>query len=241
MQVGANAQSASVGKIPRARTWTVGPGALRLPCVRSPGTREPAGPGAHTGDAAAARVQVGIRLARRDDAPALAWIRTASWRAAYRDIIPARALERIAAHDAGRMSRAVTQRRPGHALWLACDPDDTALGYVWLAPQTDRRLPFLGEVIELYLHPQWQRRGIGRQLLVHAIWSAIAMGLQPVMLWALADNRAARGFYEGLGGVAVEQRPIELGGRVLQTVAYGWHALLPLPSLADVRGPLAPP
>lgn len=209
--------------------------------MRSPGSRDPSDPAAHAGDEDGTRLRVTIRAARRDDGPALAWIRTASWRAAYRDIIPARALERIARHDASRMARAVAHPRPGHALWLACDHGDTALGYVWLAPQTDRRLPFLGEVIELYLHPQWQHRGIGRQLLVHAIWSAIAMGLQPVMLWVLADNRAARAFYEGLGGIAVDQRAIELGGRVLQTVAYGWHTLLPLPSLADVRGPLASP
>jgi GNAT superfamily N-acetyltransferase len=91
-------------------------------------------------------------------------------------------------------------------------------------------LPFLGEVHELYLHPSWQRRGVGRKLLVHAIWELVTLREHPVCLWVLAQNHA-RHFYEGCGGVALGTREIDLGGRRVQKILYGWHEQLPLPSL----------
>ncbi len=155
-----------------------------------------------------------------------------SWRTAYAEIITPQALDRMARNDGERMRRAVTQQRPGHAVWVAEDAQGTVFGYAWAGPQTERGLGrgpgFLGEIYELYLHPRWQRRGFGRALLVRAIWDLIDAGLNPVMLWVLGEN-TARHFYEGAGGVAFASRHIEVGGRAMTKVAFGWHEQLPLP------------
>jgi GNAT superfamily N-acetyltransferase len=174
-----------------------------------------------------------IRRAHIGDAQRLAWIRTASWRDAYADLIGLRTLEEMNRHDGDRMLRAVQQQREGRRVWIAEDEHGTAMGYAWSGPQTDRRVvaggrSCLGEVYELYLHPQWQRRGIGSQLLVHAIWRLVDAGLNPPMLWVLGGNGARR-FYEGTGAVEFASRPIVIGGRALDEVAYGWHEQLPLP------------
>jgi GNAT superfamily N-acetyltransferase len=172
-----------------------------------------------------------IREAAADDGARLAWIRTASWRDAYRDIIPPLALERIAGRDAQRMAHAVRHRGRGHTIWLAEDRQHTAFGYAWAGPQTDRALPFLGEVFELYLHPAWQRARAGTALLTHTIWALLAARLHPVALWVLADNHPARRFYETMGAVEVARRAVDVGGRPLEKIAYGWHEQLPLPNL----------
>ena len=183
----------------------------------------------------ATAAETSIRCARLDDVPALAWVRSASWRHAYRGIIPDRVLARTAEADTPRMRRAVADRRFGQSVWVAHDPDGTVFGYAWSGAQLDRRLaPFLGEIYELYLHPAWQRRGIGRRLLVHAIWDLVGRGQNPVMLWVLAEN-TARDFYESCGAVLLGQRPIELGGRRTTKLAYGWHEALPLPDLPALR------
>lgn len=174
-----------------------------------------------------------IRRAHEGDAQRLAWIRTASWRAAYADLIGLRTLERMNSNDGERMRGAVTQQHEGRRVWIAEDEQGTALGYAWSGPQTNRRVvagnrAFLGEIYELYLHPQWQRRGIGTRLLVHAIWRLVDAGLHPPMLWVLGGNGARR-FYEALGAVEITQRSIVIGGRALDEVAYGWHEQLPLP------------
>lgn len=181
-----------------------------------------------TGTPLAARV----RRATPADAPRLAWIRTTSWRDAYAEIIGPHALERVAQHDGRRMQRAVAQQRAGHSVWLIEDHQGTTFGYAWIGPQTDRSVhadvAFLGEVYELYLHPRWQGMGGGRMLLVHAIWDLVDAGLNPVMLWVLGENTAQH-FYEASGGVRFAARHIEVGGRAMTKVAYGWHEQLPLP------------
>lgn len=180
-----------------------------------------------------------IRRATVADAPRLAFIRTASWRDAYSEIIGHHALERTARHDADRMRRAVGQQHGGQAVWLVEDDHGTAFGYTWSGPQTDRTVvadgrAFLGEVYELYLHPQWQGLGAGSELLVHTIWALVGAGLNPPMLWVLGEN-TARHFYEGTGGVAFATRRIEVGrvggvgGRAMTKIGYGWHEQLPLP------------
>ena len=177
---------------------------------------------------------VGIRRAHVADVPRLAWIRTASWKHAYVDIIGPGTLDRLTHNDGDRMRRAVAQS--GQSVWLVEDADSIAFGYAWIGPQTDRTVyaggpfegPFLGEVYELYLHPQWQRRGAGTKLLRHAIWELVDAGLHPPMLWVLGLNDA-RHFYESAGGVAFDTRQTRVGSRILTKVAYGWHEQLPLP------------
>lgn len=171
-----------------------------------------------------------IRAARPDDAARLAFVRTASWRAAYREIIPAPTLERIAAGDARRMRRAVTERASGQHVWVVQDDDGLPFGYAWGGPQVDRRFACLGEIYELYLHPAWQGRGAGRTLLVHAIWELVGRGLAPVMVWVLAEN-SARFVYESTGAVAIADERVQLGPRRTTKTAYAWCDALPLPGL----------
>ncbi|MBL8942394.1 MAG: GNAT family N-acetyltransferase [Myxococcales bacterium] len=189
-------------------------------------------------DPAAGALVPTVRRATPADAPRLAWIRTSTWRATYAEIIGPHALERISRHDGERMRRAVAQQRAGHAVWVIEDHQGTVFGYAWIGPQTDRsvhvaraehdHIAFLGEVYELYLHPRWHGRGAGTTLLVHAIWDLVDAGLHPVMLWVLGENTAQL-FYESTGGVRFATREVEVGGRAMQKVAYGWHEQLPLP------------
>lgn len=202
------------------------PGAVARVCWRNMRTR-PSGP-----DATALGDAVRIRRAVPGDAAALAWIRTASWRAAYAEILGPRTLERTSRGDADRMRRAVNGQTEGRRVWVA-EQRGIALGYAWSGPQVDRRVvadgrAFLGEIHELYLHPQWQRQGVGSRLLVHAIWRLVDAGLHPPMLWVLGPNSARR-FYESNGGVEFARRPLQVGGRMLEEIAYGWHDQLPLP------------
>jgi hypothetical protein len=48
-----------------------------------------------------------------------------------------------------------------------------------------------------------------------------------MMVWVLADNPSRR-FYEALGGTLVTNKVIELAGKSLIEVAYGWYDLQPL-------------
>jgi GNAT superfamily N-acetyltransferase len=86
---------------------------------------------------------------------------------------------------------------------------------------------FQGELYGIYIVERYQRRGLGRRL-TRAVAERLAQaGMASMLVWVLAENPACR-FYEALGGKLVGTKPREIGGKVLEVVAYGW------PDLQDV-------
>jgi hypothetical protein len=49
-------------------------------------------------------------------------------------------------------------------------------------------------------------------------------GLNSMLIWVLKDNPCCA-FYERLGGAPVGEKEIEIGGKMLIEVAYGWSDL----------------
>lgn len=168
-----------------------------------------------------------IRPATRDDLLALAAIRRRSWQATYRGVVPDAVLDgmsdRRSAHTMVRGTRS-----PLEAVLLAEGPDGTPLGYAWVGPHREGLPGHGGEIYELYLEPAAQGQGIGRQLLVAAIWALVERGLQPVVVWVLAANPARR-FYEACGGEPLVRDTVKIGGRTLRRIALSWRGGLPLP------------
>ena len=56
----------------------------------------------------------------------------------------------------------------------------------------------LGWVLEITVRPEYQRRGLGRSLLIHALNTFAAQGLTGAKLWVTLDN-PARQLYESVG------------------------------------------
>ncbi|KDR95108.1 hypothetical protein SAMN02745945_00524 [Peptoclostridium litorale DSM 5388] len=58
------------------------------------------------------------------------------------------------------------------------------------------------------------------------------MGMKSMLIWALEDNKSC-GFYENMGGKKVKKKVIEIGGKDLNEVGYGWEDLKEIEWLAD--------
>lgn len=177
--------------------------------------------------ALATNTPVRVRAARDSDLGPLAVIRRESWWAAYHRIIP---------HDwlRGMNDRRTAQRMAGvlsssrDRILVVEDDDHGPLGYAWVGPHRGGVAGHGGEILELYLHPAVQGRGLGRQLLVTGIWWLVDRGMHPVLVWVLAAN-PARHFYEACGAERVGQGPVTIGDHTLLRVAYSWRDSLPLP------------
>ncbi len=63
------------------------------------------------------------------------------------------------------------------------------------------------QITNLAVHPEYRRRSIGWQLLLHAFQLGHAAGAQFAVLEVGRSNKAARALYEKLGFVAVHKRP----------------------------------
>jgi ribosomal protein S18 acetylase RimI-like enzyme len=154
------------------------------------------------------------------DAAALAQVHVQSWRETYRDLLPAQYLERMseAAH-AKRWRRQLSHSRANEVVLAAEGPGGlTAYCAGAILAIGDGE----AEIFTLYLLRAVQGAGLGRRLFEMAARVLEAHGARALTVWVLKGNLHANGFYTHLGGVPVEERPVNgWGGGLLET-AYRW-------------------
>jgi len=164
-------------------------------------------------------VLIEIRRARTADAKAVADTHDEAWRTAYQGIIPGLELARlISKRGAGWWEGAIRNRSRISLLAFG----DTIAGYANYGANRARSLKFDGEIYELYLRPEFQRLGFGRRLFNAARRDLAHGGRKSLVVWALADNEPAVGFYRALGGKVVARSSERFGDKTLDKVAYAW-------------------
>jgi ribosomal protein S18 acetylase RimI-like enzyme len=136
-----------------------------------------------------------VRGARLADCAAITDLHVASWRDAYRDILPAEFLagpveDRLAAH----WQAVLGGRRRGGAILVAIAARQMA-GFIaaW-------REGANCHIDNMHVRPGLRGAGIGRGLLGFAAQRMQDQGAATVDLWVFAANHGALRFYLGLGG-----------------------------------------
>src|SRR4051812_21561185 len=141
---------------------------------------------------------VTVRAATPDDAHAIERVRTDTWRAAYRGLMPDEVLERLG-YD-GTRRRESMQRMPADRFALVAEHDGEVVGFVNGGASRDGDPADSGEVYAIYVLPSHQGHGHGAALLRAAAREIVARGWRGMMLWVLRDNGPSRVFYERMGG-----------------------------------------
>jgi GNAT superfamily N-acetyltransferase len=138
-----------------------------------------------------------VRLADDKDADAIAQVHVASWHATYRGILPD---EQIAARtvEVRRAQWAACIEEADRITLVACDEDGGVQGFASAILLDGSDNGFQSYLQTLYLWPDKQNRGIGRQLLHELVTRLRAAGAKNMALRTLRRN-PARGFYERLG------------------------------------------
>ncbi len=78
-----------------------------------------------------------------------------------------------------------------------------------------------GELYAIYIDPAMTRHGIGRALFDDIAAQLAAEHISHLIVWTLRDNPST-GFYERIGGIPVAEEQLQIGGKSLASVAYGW-------------------
>lgn len=166
-----------------------------------------------------------LRAANAADASSIARVYVRTWRAAYKELLPAAAL-----NDMNEMREtlfwwtSLCEVGPNATAFVAEDPDMEVAGFVTGGPERRRGAGRRAEIYTLYVLPAYQRLGAGTRLLAAASDRLAGQGNRSLVIWVLAGN-PARGFYESLGGAPSAARTIRVGGRYVQEVAYAWEDL----------------
>jgi GNAT superfamily N-acetyltransferase len=176
-----------------------------------------------------------VRLARPDDAEAIADAHVRGWRAAYRGLVPDSILEELSVerrttfwHDTitaeteapAAVGDAVAA--PAGRTWIVEEADHVrgfaATGAIRDQPEG---LAAAGEILAIYLVPEARGRGLGRALFTRVVDDLRDRGFDPIVVWVFEANAVARRFYEAAGFVADGARqPVDLGETSLPEIRY---------------------
>ena len=149
-----------------------------------------------------------------------------TWRATYKEIVPADYLEALSYDESERLWQDVIAAGDG-CVFVAED----GIGIFGFASGSPRERfsrdlrEYEGELETAYVLPSHQGTGAGRHLVGAVARHLAERGVSSMLLWVFAENRSARRFYESLEGVLVAEDGFELGGAWLSEVAYGWRDL----------------
>lgn len=142
-----------------------------------------------------------LRFARVEDAPAIAAVHVAAWRATYRGLFPDEVLDGLSVDEfAKRHTARITAPNPADArVWVAETPRGI-VGFSIGGSARDADLPpGSGEVYAIYLLPDALGRGIGRDLFTKSLATLREQGKPEVVVWVAEANARARRFYESAG------------------------------------------
>lgn len=136
-----------------------------------------------------------VRQAHYSEIVKLGRVHSAAWRETYPGLISADYLEWLTPE----VSRRVFERKQLSDL-LVLDADGEIGGFAVTGRARDEDLPRdAGELCGLYLLKEYQGKGYGRLLFERAEERLRSMGCGRMILWVLAGNEKAAGFYKKMG------------------------------------------
>ncbi len=167
---------------------------------------------------------ISFRAGTPKDAELIAELHIASWQTAYRGILSDMYLDDAIVEDRFGMWATRLASEAALSLYIQLAEEKSKLvGFVCAIPKKD---PEKGTLIDnLHVHPSQQGQGLGRKLMQDAArWVVNREEAGSMYLWVYEANQKARGFYERIGGEAVEQKIEEQpDGRDAEIVCYLWR------------------
>jgi len=135
-----------------------------------------------------------------DDAPAVAAVQEATWKAAYTGLVDQGLLDgmNVASLTAGWRGQMMANR-PRSGLWIASAADEI-IGFGNFGPSQDPDADEkIGEVMAIYVQASSWSTGAGGGLLARMVAEMKVAGFEEATLWVFAENIRARAFYEREG------------------------------------------
>ncbi len=164
-----------------------------------------------------------LRNATHEDASAITALHVASWRSAYRGVLPDAYLDGEAEAERGaHWDKTLSSLKPEDLVLVAEDADGLR-GFI--AVYRDAEPGYDAYLDNLHVRPGHRGGGLGRRLLAAALSRTIADGAKTLCLWAFDQNEGAIRFYERLGGKPVEHGFDPFAGSNAAHTKIAWHDL----------------
>jgi GNAT superfamily N-acetyltransferase len=135
-----------------------------------------------------------VRAAEPADAMAVARVHVRSWQAAYRNLLPQDYLDQLRPEDRAARYDFASQDLQKPKTIVALE-QETICGFATTMPSRDSDLADHGELVGLYVAPEFWNRKIGLALIAAARQQLLDHGFRKALLWVLDGNDRADRFY----------------------------------------------
>ena len=158
------------------------------------------------------------QLINSDDLYSIAKIYVESWQFAYKGIIPQDYLQKLRPD----MWSENLKKSGIHSLVIM--EKGRYIGTASYSSSRTKEFADWGEIISIYLLPDYIGKGHGKKLLAATLTELEKLGYHDIFLWVLEENTRARAFYEKSGficsGKALDDN---IGGKKLREILYCYH------------------
>jgi GNAT superfamily N-acetyltransferase len=164
-----------------------------------------------------------VRPGTTGDVQAIAALHAESWRSAYGGLVPDDVLgEGLDAERLQFWRDRFASPAPERRVVFAAVHGPVLVGFACVLADAD---PAHGPLLDnLHVKPGWRGHGIGGRLLGDSrAWSNTIAPGEPMHLWVLEGNTAARGFYRAQGGVETDRRIEQRGGMEIISLRCMWR------------------
>ena len=138
-----------------------------------------------------------IKQATTEDAQTISNIHALSWKTAYKGLIPRQYLDELKDDFWTDAFKGWIKNNTLTAQLIY--ENELPVGCIAYGKSRDDKFPDWGEIVSIYLLPEYFGKGHGKVLLATALADMKKVGYKNVYLWVLEDNLRARNFYERNG------------------------------------------
>ncbi len=138
-----------------------------------------------------------------------------SWKVGYKGIIPQKYLDGLTTGSwTPRFKEAVYKD-------YILEDNGRYVAASSVSPARDGNMKGWGEIVSLYVLPEYFRNGYGKLLFEHDVEQLKNDGFEKIYLWVLEENHRARAFYKAMGFFFNgDTSVINIGGEELTELRY---------------------
>ncbi|WP_352399822.1 GNAT family N-acetyltransferase [Anaerotignum sp.] len=160
-----------------------------------------------------------IHPATIKDATAISYIHAASWKVAYQALLPQAYLDQLP-YDFW-VEAFTNWISTGQMTAKLIYDQQTPVGCIAYCKSRDAALANWGEIVSIYLLPQYLGTGLGKKLMHFALTDLKKQGFSNIYLWVLENNRRAISFYEKSGFIRTDDKiKMDVGGKEITDIRY---------------------
>lgn len=160
-----------------------------------------------------------IRKATLNDAKGIAKVHVDSWKTTYANIMPVEYLNQLSYEERERLWE---KNMTNSDVFIAENAEGKIIGFSSGGKERSNNYPgYIGELYAIYILKEYQGNGLGKLLVKPIIKKLHQKNLFSMVVLVLEDN-PSRLFYEALDGKKIDTIEINIAGKKLDELVYGW-------------------